>query len=129
MRWLAFDGLLQARWGSGRRRLGSRIALGVEGRGSLVYRVGAAAGYVAGAHDLRPPQLELVRRGERTDGHDEEHGPYQTNFFVMDEHCGTHFDAPTHFDPPEGSGLTSPDRLETRRATSAVLEDLMEPPP
>src|SRR4028119_290721 len=26
--------------------------------------------------------------------------PYQTNFFVIDEHCGTHFDAPTHFIPP-----------------------------
>src|SRR5215204_6939311 len=24
-------------------------------------------------------------------------GPYQTNFLVIDEHCGTHFDAPTHF--------------------------------
>jgi kynurenine formamidase len=35
--------------------------------------------------------------------------PYQTNFFVIDEHCGTHFDAPTHFVPPDPS--------ETRRAT------------
>ena len=31
--------------------------------------------------------------------------PYQTNFIVIDEHCGTHFDAPTHFVPPEDSGL------------------------
>ena len=27
--------------------------------------------------------------------------PYQTNFFVIDEHCGTHFDArPTSYRPP-----------------------------
>jgi kynurenine formamidase len=30
---------------------------------------------------------------------------YQTNFLVIDEHCGTHFDAPTHFIPPPDSGL------------------------
>jgi kynurenine formamidase len=30
---------------------------------------------------------------------------YKTHFLVMDEHCGTHFDAPPHFVPPEGSGL------------------------
>jgi len=30
---------------------------------------------------------------------------YRTCFVVMDEHCGTHFDAPPHFIPPEGSGL------------------------
>jgi kynurenine formamidase len=30
--------------------------------------------------------------------------PYQTNFFVIDEHCGTHFDAPTHFVPPPVTG-------------------------
>jgi kynurenine formamidase len=32
-------------------------------------------------------------------------GPYSTNFFVMDEHCGTHLDGPTHFIPPSASGL------------------------
>lgn len=32
-------------------------------------------------------------------------GPYSTNFIVMDEHCGTHMDGPTHFIPPPGSGL------------------------
>ncbi len=31
--------------------------------------------------------------------------PYQTNFIVIDEHCGTHFDAPTHFVPPPGYDL------------------------
>src|SRR6266700_8456769 len=32
-------------------------------------------------------------------------GPYQTRFWLVDEHCGTHFDAPTHFIPPPDSGL------------------------
>ena len=32
-------------------------------------------------------------------------GPYQTNFVVIDEHCGTHLDGPTHFIPPQHSGL------------------------
>lgn len=32
-------------------------------------------------------------------------GPYQTRWMAIDEHTGTHFDAPPHFIPPEGSGL------------------------
>lgn len=32
-------------------------------------------------------------------------GPYQTSFLIIDEHCGTHLDGPTHFIPPEDSGL------------------------
>jgi kynurenine formamidase len=32
-------------------------------------------------------------------------GPYQTRWMVMDEHTGTHFDAPSHFIPPPESGL------------------------
>lgn len=32
-------------------------------------------------------------------------GPYQTAFLTLDEHCGTHIDAPSHFIPPPGSGL------------------------
>jgi hypothetical protein len=31
--------------------------------------------------------------------------PYQTNFVIIDEHCGTHFDAPTHFIPPGQPGF------------------------
>jgi isatin hydrolase len=31
--------------------------------------------------------------------------PYQTRWMVIDEHCGTHFDAPPHFIPPSSSGL------------------------
>ena len=32
-------------------------------------------------------------------------GPYQTRWLLIDEHTGTHVDAPAHFVPPEGSGL------------------------
>lgn len=32
-------------------------------------------------------------------------GPYHTAFLTLDEHCGTHIDAPNHFIPPPGSGL------------------------
>lgn len=32
-------------------------------------------------------------------------GPYHTNFLVIDEHCGTHCDGPTHFIPPPSSDL------------------------
>ena len=53
--------------------------------------------------------------------------PYQTNFVVMDEHCGTHFDAPTHFVPPEGSGLPLAGRLGAESGDSVPLEDLMGP--
>lgn len=32
-------------------------------------------------------------------------GPYYTAFLTLDEHCGTHIDAPAHFIPPPDSGL------------------------
>jgi kynurenine formamidase len=32
-------------------------------------------------------------------------GPYQTRWMLMDEHTGTHLDAPAHFIPHPGSGL------------------------
>lgn len=51
--------------------------------------------------------------------------PYQTNFFVIDEHCGTHFDAPTHFIPPEDSGLPLASPLGSETGDRVPLEDLM----
>jgi kynurenine formamidase len=53
--------------------------------------------------------------------------PYQTNFVVMDEHCGTHFDAPTHFVPPEGSGLPLAGPLGAETGDRVPPEDLMGP--
>ncbi|MFB5189563.1 cyclase family protein [Alicyclobacillus fastidiosus] len=32
-------------------------------------------------------------------------GPYYTEWLTIDEHTGTHFDAPSHYIPYEGSGL------------------------
>lgn len=44
----------------------------------------------------RPDQAALlVNRG----------GPYTTKWLSIDEHTGTHADAPSHFIPPPGSGL------------------------
>jgi kynurenine formamidase len=97
------------------------------GRGPLRYPVGAVTGDLAWAHDLCAPQLELVRRGRRTDRHDPQHSPYQTNFLVIDEHCGTHFDAPTHFVPPEGSGLPLAGPLGAETSDRVPPEDLMGP--
>lgn len=34
-------------------------------------------------------------------------GPYQTRWLLIDEHTGTHLDAPAHFIPPPGSGLAN----------------------
>jgi kynurenine formamidase len=53
--------------------------------------------------------------------------PYQTNFVVMDEHCGTHFDAPTHFVPPPDSGLDLAGPLGEQTGDKVPLEDLMGP--
>ena len=53
--------------------------------------------------------------------------PYQTNFFVIDEHCGTHFDAPTHFIPPPDSGLDLAGPLGDQTGDRVPLEELMGP--
>lgn len=53
--------------------------------------------------------------------------PYQTNFIVMDEHCGTHFDAPTHFVPPEDSGLPMAGPLGAETGDKVPVSDLMGP--
>ncbi len=51
--------------------------------------------------------------------------PYQTNFVVIDEHCGTHFDAPTHFVPPPDSGLPIAGPLGSETGDLVPLDDLM----
>jgi kynurenine formamidase len=53
--------------------------------------------------------------------------PYQTNFIVIDEHCGTHFDAPTHFIPPEDSGLPYASPLGAETGDLVPPSDLMGP--
>jgi kynurenine formamidase len=46
-------------------------------------------------------------------------GPYHTAVLTLDEHCGTHIDAPAHFIPPENSGLP-----EAAAIGSVTLEKL-----
>ena len=60
------------------------------------------------------------------------YGPYQTAWMVLDEHCGTHVDAPAHFIPPPGSdlpfasefGAQTVETIELRRLTgpAAVID-------
>jgi len=54
-------------------------------------------------------------------------GPYSTNFFVMDEHCGTHMDGPTHFIPPPDSGLDHAGALGAMTGDMVDLEQLWGP--
>ena len=53
--------------------------------------------------------------------------PYQTRFWVIDEHTGTHFDAPPHFVPPPGSGLPFAGTGGDETGEKVPLEDLMGP--
>ncbi len=54
-------------------------------------------------------------------------GPYQTRFWVIDEHCGTHFDAPTHFIPPPDSGLPWAGEMGLQNGDLVPLKDLSGP--
>lgn len=51
--------------------------------------------------------------------------PYQTRFWIIDEHCGTHFDAPTHFVPPPASGLPFAGELGRQTGEHVPLQELM----
>ena len=53
--------------------------------------------------------------------------PYQTRWLIIDEHCGTHFDAPTHFIPPPDSGLPWASEAGVESGDRVPLEDLMGP--
>lgn len=54
-------------------------------------------------------------------------GEYQTRWLLMDEHTGTHFDAPTHGVAPPGSGLPSAGPAGEISAERVPLTDLMGP--
>ena len=53
--------------------------------------------------------------------------PYQTRFWVIDEHCGTHFDGPTHFIPPDHSGLPWAGERGAETGDKVPLTDFMGP--
>lgn len=52
-------------------------------------------------------------------------GEYQTRFLVMDEHTGTHFDAPAHFVPAPDSGLPSASPAGAITAEKLPLQQFM----
>ncbi len=54
-------------------------------------------------------------------------GPYQTAWMALDEHCGTHFDAPTHFIPPPDSGLPHASELGLQSGDKTDLARLIGP--
>jgi isatin hydrolase len=53
--------------------------------------------------------------------------PYHTCMVVMDEHTGTHFDAPAHFVPPPGSGLADAGPAGAVTAEQVDLRQLIGP--
>ena len=54
-------------------------------------------------------------------------GPYQTRTLVIDEHTGTHFDAPAHFIPEIGTGLPHEGVAGSTYANMVSLEQLSGP--
>jgi len=52
---------------------------------------------------------------------------YYTCFYTIDEHCGTHFDAPPHFVPPPGSGLPHAGEIGAQTGDRILLERLRGP--
>lgn len=53
--------------------------------------------------------------------------PYHTRYWIIDEHCGTHFDAPTHFIPPQDSELPHANEWGAQTGEQVPLEDLFGP--
>ncbi len=54
-------------------------------------------------------------------------GPYQTACLTLDEHCGTHIDAPTHFIPPPDSGLPMASEMGLLSGEKLDLRKMMGP--
>jgi kynurenine formamidase len=54
-------------------------------------------------------------------------GPYQTAWLALDEHCGTHVDAPAHFIPPPDSGLPHAGPMGRITLDQVNLANLMGP--
>lgn len=54
-------------------------------------------------------------------------GPYQTAWITLDEHCGTHIDAPSHFIPTPESGLPNAAEIGRVSLEQLNLADMMGP--
>lgn len=53
--------------------------------------------------------------------------PYFTCWYTIDEHCGTHFDAPPHFIPPERTGLPNAGEFGSLTGERVSLDQLRGP--
>jgi kynurenine formamidase len=56
-----------------------------------------------------------------------ETGPYQTRWLLIDEHTGTHIDAPAHFIPEPGTGLPDAGPAGTVTVEQIPLDRLIGP--
>ena len=54
-------------------------------------------------------------------------GPVHIRWMTLDDHCGTHVDAPAHFVPPKDSGLPHAGPLGGQSGEQISLADLMGP--
>lgn len=54
-------------------------------------------------------------------------GPYHTAVLTIDEHCGTHIDAPAHFIPPADSGLSNAAEIGSQTLEKLDLAKMMGP--
>jgi kynurenine formamidase len=54
-------------------------------------------------------------------------GPFHTRWLMLAEHTGTHFDAPTHWVPPPGSGLPGAGPAGAVATDAVPLEQLTGP--
>jgi kynurenine formamidase len=54
-------------------------------------------------------------------------GPYVTHFFILDEHAGTHADAPSHYYAPPASGLPNAAPQGEKSAEALDLAKLIGP--
>lgn len=54
-------------------------------------------------------------------------GPYQTRWLLIDEHTGTHVDAPAHFIPEQHTGLPGAAEVGSVTVEQIPLEQLMGP--
>lgn len=54
-------------------------------------------------------------------------GPYATRWLAIDEHTGTHLDAPSHFIPPPDSGLPEAGPTGAISVADVPLDQLMGP--
>lgn len=54
-------------------------------------------------------------------------GPFHTRWLMLAEHTGTHFDAPTHWVPPPGSGLPGAGPAGATATDAVPLEQLTGP--